>query len=176
MSKVVKGKALAPGENKPLKIRHGVYQRQGSVLSIVREPVTEASIKTTAKIPGEMTGFEKMVVLEGGLSKNDLVQLKDKSGLGYDQLANVLSAARTTLINKKGKERFSRDLSERILSLADIYSYGYKVFEEVDAFNEWVDTPNAALGGKKPFALLDNQFGREEVKNLIGRIEYGVYS
>lgn len=165
-----------PAKIKPLKSKTGVTPRRSSVLSIVKDSVGAYAAGTAVKVPGEMTGFEKMVVLEGGLSKNDLVQLKDKSGLGYDQLADVLSAARTTLINKKGTERFSRDLSERILSLADIYSYGYKVFEEVDAFNEWVNTPNVALGGKKPFDLLNNQFGREEVKNLIGRIEYGVYS
>jgi putative toxin-antitoxin system antitoxin component (TIGR02293 family) len=165
-----------PAKIKPLKSKSGGAPRRSSVLSIVKDPIGVYAAHTSVKVPGEMTGFEKMVVLEGGLSKNDLVQLKDKSGLGYDQLADVLSAARTTLINKKGTERFSRDLSERILSLADIYSYGYKVFEEVAAFNEWIDTPNAALGGKKPFDLLNNQFGREEIKNLIGRIEYGVYS
>lgn len=165
-----------PAKIKPLKSKPGGAPRRGSVLSIVKDPVGAYAAGTAVKVPGEMTGFEKMIVLEGGLSKNDLVQLKDKSGLGYDQLADVLSAARTTLINKKGAERFSRDLSERILSLADIYSYGYKVFEEVGAFNEWINMPNVALGGKKPFELLNNQFGREEIKNLIGRIEYGVYS
>jgi uncharacterized protein (DUF2384 family) len=36
--------------------------------------------------------------------------------------------------------------------------------------------PNKALGGQAPYDLIDNQFGREEVKNLIGRIDYGVYS
>ena len=29
---------------------------------------------------------------------------------------------------------------------------------------------------KLPYEFIDNQFGREEVKNLIGRIDYGVYS
>ena len=37
-------------------------------------------------------------------------------------------------------------------------------------------TENQALGNKIPFEIVDNQFGREEIKNLIGRIEYGVYS
>jgi uncharacterized protein (DUF2384 family) len=35
---------------------------------------------------------------------------------------------------------------------------------------------NAALGNYYPFELVDNQFGREEVKSLIGRIDYGVYA
>ncbi|MFN5648212.1 MAG: antitoxin Xre/MbcA/ParS toxin-binding domain-containing protein [Sphingobacteriales bacterium] len=33
-----------------------------------------------------------------------------------------------------------------------------------------------ALGGKSPFDMLHTSFGREEVRNLIGRIAYGVYS
>jgi uncharacterized protein (DUF2384 family) len=36
--------------------------------------------------------------------------------------------------------------------------------------------PVRALGGKKPFDLLHTSFGREEVRNLLGRIDYGVYS
>jgi uncharacterized protein (DUF2384 family) len=36
--------------------------------------------------------------------------------------------------------------------------------------------PNKALGGKAPFDIINSQFGREEVKNILGRIEYGVYS
>ena len=73
-------------------------------------------------------------------------------------------------------EKFSPDLSEKIVGLADIYSYGYEVFEEENRFNQWMFRPNIALGGLPPFDLIDNQFGREEVKNLIGRIDYGVYS
>ena len=57
-----------------------------------------------------------------------------------------------------------------------MYSYGYEVFEDESNFNEWIFRPNQALGGKQPYELLDNQFGREEVKNFIGRIDFGVYS
>lgn len=36
--------------------------------------------------------------------------------------------------------------------------------------------PNQALGGLAPFDIIDNYYGREEVRSLIGRIAYGVYS
>ena len=39
-----------------------------------------------------------------------------------------------------------------------------------------MDNPNTALGGVKPIEVIDNQFGREEVKHIIGRIDHGVYS
>ena len=130
----------------------------------------------TKKPENRMTSFEKMSALRLGISKKDLENLKAKTRLDYDKLATALSVTRATLINKKRQEKFSASLSERIISLADIYSYGYEVFEDEDHFNKWMFRPNQALGGKLPYEFVDNQFGREEVKNLIGRIDYGVYS
>lgn len=132
--------------------------------------------ETTGKAEWQLTPLEKMQLAKDGLSKIDLERLKNKTNLDYDKLSTLLATARATLINKKGTEQFSASLSEKIVSIADVYSYGFEVFGDETKFNEWVFKPNRALGGKQPFELLDNQFGREEVKNLIGRIEYGVYS
>lgn len=124
----------------------------------------------------QMTAVEKMDMVREGVSKKNLESLKNKANLDYDKLSTILLTNRATLINKKGAEHFSAALSERIVSVADLYSYGFAVFEDEAKFNEWVFRPNKALGGKQPFELLDNYFGREEVKNVIGRIDYGVYS
>ena len=123
-----------------------------------------------------MTPFEKMEKLKQGLSKTHLERLKKRTELDYDKLSHILSVTRSTLINKKGEQTYSSAVGERMLDLADIYSYGYKVFEDESKFRDWMFKPNHALGGKAPYDILDNQFGRQEVKNLIGRIEYGVYS
>ncbi len=130
----------------------------------------------TTKPEWRMTAIEKMAMVRKGVSKENLEMFKSKTNLDYDKLSAILSTTRATLINKKGTEQFSAALSERIVSIAEIYSYGFEVFGDVHAFNEWIFRSNQALGGKLPFELLDNQFGREEVKNLIGRIDYGVYS
>jgi putative toxin-antitoxin system antitoxin component (TIGR02293 family) len=131
----------------------------------------------TAKKPeSKMTTFEKISLVDHGISKKDLEHLKEVADLDYDKLAKILLVTRATLINKKGEERFNTSLSEKILSLADIYSYGYEVFEDEKRFNQWMVRPNKALGGQAPYDLLDTQFGREEVKNLSGRIDYGIYS
>jgi putative toxin-antitoxin system antitoxin component (TIGR02293 family) len=135
-----------------------------------------AMLGATDKPESQMTPLEKMEISRGGITKAALEQLKQKAGLDYDKLAKILAVARVTLINKKGKEKFSPELSEKILGLADIYSYGYKVFESEERFNQWIFRPNRALGWTSPYELMDNQYGREEVRNLIGRIDYGVYS
>jgi putative toxin-antitoxin system antitoxin component (TIGR02293 family) len=138
-------------------------------LSAVMAPVTK-------KPESQMTSIEKMEATREGISKKALEELKDKAGFDYDQLSEVLGVARTTLINKKGAEKFPLGLSEKIMSLADLYSFGYEIFGNQEEFNQWIFEPLPALGGQAPYALLDNQYGREEVKSIIGRIAYGVYS
>lgn len=123
-----------------------------------------------------LSTFEKMKVVKEGISKKDLEFLKAKTEMDYSSLARILSVTRATLINKKKNDKFGSSISEKILDIADLYSYGFEVFEDESVFRRWMDTPNRALNSLKPFDLLDNQFGREEVKNLIGRIAYGVYS
>src|SRR5690625_3141848 len=82
----------------------------------------------------------------------------------------------TYVKKKKYNQKFNYNLSERIVALADLYSFGYEVFEDESRFNDWMFHPNQALGGKVPFDFIDNQYGREEIHNLIGRIAYGIYS
>lgn len=123
-----------------------------------------------------MTSLEKMELASKGISKKGLEQLKNKAALSYDQLAKILSVSRATLINKKENAVFNQELSEKIVAIATIYSYGYEVFEDEARFNNWISRPNRALGYKAPYDLLSSSFGREEVENIIGRIAYGVYS
>ena len=143
--------------------------------SFVASPKAMFSTRNT-KTQSQMTTFEKISLIRSGISKTEFEGFKQKAGLDYDQLSAALSVARATLINKKGTEKFNSSLSEKILSLADIYAYGYEVFEDTERFNKWIFRPNQALGGLPPFDFLDNQYGREEIKDLIGRIDYGVYS
>ncbi len=134
-------------------------------------------LKESADKPeSQMTSFEKIGMIRKGISKKDLENLKEKAGLDYNQLSKVLSVARATLINKKGDDKFDVGISEKIVGVADIYSFGYEVFEDESRFNDWIFRSNKALGGLSPYDLLDNQYGRDEVKSLIGRIDYGVYS
>jgi putative toxin-antitoxin system antitoxin component (TIGR02293 family) len=130
----------------------------------------------TDKPESQMTPLEKVGIVRDGITKKDLESLKEKTALDYDKLAIALAVTRATLINKKGTEKFNGALSERILDLASLYSYGYEVFEDEARFNQWMFRPNKALGGQAPYDLMDSQFGREEVRDIIGRIDYGVYS
>jgi len=117
----------------------------------------------------------KIGLVKNGISKKQLEAIKSETNLNYSTLSNLLSVSRTTIINKKGNDRFDPATSERIMRLADILCYGREVFENREVFNIWIRIPSNSLGGKSPLELLDTLYGIEEVKKELGRIEYGVY-
>jgi putative toxin-antitoxin system antitoxin component (TIGR02293 family) len=146
-------------------------------LNFVSEAPTQYYAGNNQEMPIHcLTSTQKMSIVENRISKNYLEHFKKYTNLDYDSLAKVLSVTRATLINKKGDEKFNTTVSEKILALADLYSFGYEVFEDKEKFNQWMFFSNQALGGSIPFDFLHNQYGREEINNLIGRVAYGVYS
>lgn len=140
-------------------------------------PLTKVSSKGAKVVPVyQWNPFEKIEAIKEGISKEELENLKNGAELDYDTLAQALNVAKATLHNKKGKAKFDQYISERLFLIADLYSYGYEVLGSREKFNRWMKAGNRALGGKTPLSLIDTLYGIEEVKHLIGRIEYGVYS
>jgi len=118
---------------------------------------------------------QKIAIIKNGVSKNELKEIKEESGLDYDTLSTILSVSRAKLINKKPSEKFDQSTSERIMLLADLIAYGQSVFLGRDIFNGWLKRNNKALGNKSPLNMMDTVYGIQEVKKEIGRIEYGVF-
>ncbi|SHE63217.1 putative toxin-antitoxin system antitoxin component, TIGR02293 family [Cnuella takakiae] len=135
-----------------------------------------AAADDTGRPVHEWTGMEKISKVRQGMTRKDLEDVKESFGLDYETLAKVLSVAKATLFNKKGAEKFNPSLSEKIFVLADLYSYGLSVFGEKERFNSWLEKENRALGYARPLELLDTMIGVDEVKNMIGRIEHGIYA
>jgi putative toxin-antitoxin system antitoxin component (TIGR02293 family) len=122
------------------------------------------------------TNFDKMASAKSGITKESLVSFKQVINIDYDHLSAILGTTKTTLHKKQGKEVFSASISEKAIALMDLYRYGYEVFEDPIKFNKWVLTNNRALGNRTPLEVMDTIFGIDEIKNIITRIEYGVYS
>jgi putative toxin-antitoxin system antitoxin component (TIGR02293 family) len=123
-----------------------------------------------------MNNHSKALMAQKGISKVSFESFKNRAGLDYNQMALLLSVARNTLINKKGEELFDVTISEKLISLAEVYTHGFDVFGSEHTFIEWLNAPNRALGMVTPFSMLQTQYGRQEVQNILGRIEWGVYS
>lgn len=140
-------------------------------------PLTRVPSKSAKVIPVyQWNGFDKIKAIKEGVTKEQLENLKAGAELDYDTLARVLNVAKATLHNKKGKAKFDQYISERIFLVADLYSFGYEVFGSRQKFNSWMKSEIRALGYVTPLSLIDTLYGIEEVKNIIGRIAYGIIS
>ncbi|TXD41255.1 DUF2384 domain-containing protein [Lujinxingia vulgaris] len=98
--------------------------------------------------------------------------------LSQVEMASALGVSRQTLIRnlKAKKHHLSSQLSDQLYRVARITRRAIEVFGERDAAARWLKCENAALGGRPPLHLLKTDAGAEKVAELLGRIEFGVYS
>ena len=117
-----------------------------------------------------------MQVSQDGLTRQNFERLKSFTGLDTETLARILAITSRTIQRKKTTDTFKPDISEKMLEIADIYAFGSIVFEQKGKLQQWMNTQILAIGNKKPVELLSSSYGRRYIRQLLGRIEHGVFS
>lgn len=77
---------------------------------------------------------------------------------------------------KSSTKPLSADKGSRLWKLAEVLAAARQVFGGLAAAEEWMKTPALALNGNRPIDLMSTSAGAEAVSDLLGRLEYGVYS
>jgi putative toxin-antitoxin system antitoxin component, TIGR02293 family len=113
--------------------------------------------------------------VKAGITKAQLTRLKNVMGVDYFTLSTMLAITERTIHMKKEEETFSHIISDRLMAIAELYSYGYKVFGQRERFNTWMKLPNRYFHGRTPIELMDTQGGAKEVKDEIRRFEVGTF-
>ncbi len=122
-------------------------------------------------------------------SSKDFINLS-RQGLSYGQLKRILLFTNLTIkqlskllsISERQLSRYSKDkilktdISSHLILIVELYDFGYEVFDSEEDFQIWMNSEIRALSYQKPINLLDTPFGINDVKNVLGRLEYGVYS
>ncbi len=125
------------------------------------------------EIHSEMDLYE---IGKEGLPKMALISLAKSINMSIISLSQILNVTERTLQRKKDLDLLNESVSEQIIQIAEVYSRGEDVFNNIDNFQIWLDTPSTALGKKKPFELMSSRYGAQMVLDELGRIEYGVFS
>lgn len=80
-------------------------------------------------------------------------------------------------INRRRKEgRLQTDESERLFRIAALYDRAIEVLGDQERAEAWLKAPQKALGMKTPLQYAETELGAREVENLLGRLEYGIFS
>src|SRR5947208_11797341 len=114
--------------------------------------------------------------IQKGLPFSDLKVLQGSIDMPFEQLAAKLSISRSTLQRRKAAGRLSPDESDKVMRLSRLLEHATNVFGDIERARAWLKFPQRGLGGAIPLDYAETEVGAREVDNLLGRIEYSVYS
>jgi putative toxin-antitoxin system antitoxin component (TIGR02293 family) len=124
----------------------------------------------------EFTPAGFIEVLETGLPVHELDELRGQLDVPMEKLAPMLSMSKATLHRRKASGRLDVTESDRVVRYARLLGKATSVMESIENARRWLASPQVGLGGAVPLEYAQTEFGAREVENLLGRIEYGVYS
>lgn len=123
----------------------------------------------------DLLGLVKVV--RTGLPFARLVAFAKKTGLSFAQLAQNLQILPRTLARRRAQGALNGLESERLVRLARLFDQAVALFEgDATAAVTWLRAPAKALANEAPLAMAETEIGARAVEDLIGRLEYGVYS
>lgn len=136
-----------------------------------------ASGKITGKLTAQgLTPSKIIELVQGGLPVQELNALQASLDVPMEKLASKLGISRATLHRRKAEGRLAPAESDRVLRFARLMGKAVKVFGSIEKARQWLNSPQFGLGGAMPLDYAETEIGAREVENLLGRIEYGVYS
>jgi putative toxin-antitoxin system antitoxin component (TIGR02293 family) len=126
---------------------------------------------------GKGFGVSKLIEsLKAGLPVRELDELRSNLDLPMERLVPMLGISKATLHRRKNSGRLDAAESDRVVRFARLLGRAASVMETLDDGRRWLTSPQVGLGGAIPLEYAETEVGAREVENLLGRIEYGVYS
>jgi putative toxin-antitoxin system antitoxin component (TIGR02293 family) len=156
-----------PAKQRTLKVRLG--PQSGVVSYYVHGPTG----KTTDL---DFTPSKLIEVLRVGLPVQELRDLQASLDVPVDKLFPMLGISKATLHRRQAEGRLDQAESDRVVRFAKLMGKAVEVMESDENARKWLQSPQFGLGGAVPLEYAETEVGAREVENLLGRIEYGVYS
>jgi len=162
MKSAGKKQTLRKSHTKSVREESPVYGRRPGAAAVLDHPGPQLA-KTIQRI-------------SKGLPFSELEHLRSELDEPMEALARHLSISRSTVQRRKVERRLSPEESERVMRFSRIVKYATDLFGTVDRARQWLKFPQFGLGGAVPLEFAKTELGAREVEDLLGRIDYGVYS
>jgi putative toxin-antitoxin system antitoxin component (TIGR02293 family) len=149
----------------------------GGVLEMVKASAIAKVLGGETTLEGKVSSQQDLITaVRRGLRVSALDAVIEELDAPRTQVLPTLGIARRTMERRKHKGRLSPGESERVYRLAKILAFAESVLGDKQKARRWLSTPNRALGNATPLSMLETEAGSDEVANVLGRIEHGVYS
>lgn len=121
--------------------------------------------------------FDFIQIATKGVNVNVVKNFRTYFNLSRNSTAHLLNISEPTLYRwAKSNKNLERNFSVKLFEIADLFLYGTEVFGNQQNFFKWLNLPNAAIGGMEPIELVEIPGGVSKVKDILGRIEHGIFS
>lgn len=157
-------------------------KKHGASRTHPTEPVEEGVVRycvqgQSAQFPTKHFTPAKLVDrLKAGLAVAELDELRESLGMSMESLAPYLGISKATLHRRKAVGRLDTAESDRVVRFARLMGRAVEVLESEENARKWLTSPQVGLGGAVPLEFAQTEVGAREVEDLLGRIDYGVYS
>ena len=128
------------------------------------------------RLVGSDNVLEQVAEIKAGLPAKIVDALCRELEIGRKELARVAGVAERTLNRRIQDGRLNADQSERLNRVAQLLNRTIEVLGSKEKALHWLKSPRSYFAGKPPLDFADTELGAQEVFNLLGRIEYGVFS
>ena len=113
-------------------------------------------------------------LIQRGLRRRALDHLARQSGLPLPVLAAAVDLSVRTLQRYAPEQRLKADATDRLVQVATLYAEGFELFGE-EKFRHWMGSAIPALGGRRPTEFITSGVGIRLLRDILGRIEHGVF-
>ncbi|SFT38156.1 putative toxin-antitoxin system antitoxin component, TIGR02293 family [Algoriphagus locisalis] len=121
--------------------------------------------------------FDFITLATKGIKSDAIVHFSEYFNLTKNFTATLLNLSEPTLYRLlRSKQNLKRNSSVQLLEAADLFLYGIEVFGNKENFFKWLHLPNTSLGDIEPQDLIEIPGGISKVRDVLGRIEHGVYN
>jgi putative toxin-antitoxin system antitoxin component (TIGR02293 family) len=122
----------------------------------------------------------KMLIIHSirhGFPYNLFSLIKEVTPFTENDWAEYLNLSIKTLhrYKKETAFHFKPIHTEKIIELAEVTNFGKEVFDSIEQFYTWLNTPSYALGNLKPAELLNDSYGKDLVMGELNRIDQGIF-
>jgi putative toxin-antitoxin system antitoxin component (TIGR02293 family) len=127
-------------------------------------------------VASDFTPSKLIEVVRLGLPVQELEDLQASLDVPMEKLVPMLGISKATLHRRKAGGRLGRAESDRVVRFARLMGKAVEVLESKENARQWLTSSQFGLGGAVPLNYAETEVGAREVEDLLGRIEYGVYS
>ncbi len=166
------------------KIKKPLYTWQVKEPDCVEEPAVAYEIRMDihetapfeVRWSPETDVLDRVEELKKGLSSDVVDELCMDLLITRQEVARYTGIPERTLNRKMKEGRLSCGQSERIVRVNRLLEKAVRVLGTQKQAVQWLKTPRSHFRGKIPLEMAETELGTEEVFNLLGRIEHGVFS